>query len=172
MRLDPPIDVVPGAPMVITSAGPHPAADYNYKGLRTVRLPEEWKADEIPTHDILGEDLEEDDNPLCASISGKSGCGTLQMTGAQLTSGAATDEHLRSFARFHFQDISGLKPLSCGAFSGFYVESLENTMHYRHWWLRSHGAIIEAIYFCAEANKGKDDAIVDGILASLKSISA
>ena len=109
---------------------------------------------------------EQDDT--CTSMFSESGVGALQVSAARNSNGPATDDDLRDFAKEHLDAGAPIKPLTCGAFTGFYLHYSTDDMYQRQWWLRCGDTVVLATYTSDLEEKGKEDAVVDGILNTLQ----
>jgi hypothetical protein len=118
----------------------------------SVRLPDDWQT-------------EQDDT--CASIFSESGVGALQVSAARNSNGPATDDDLRDFAKEHLDSGAPIKPVTCGAFTGFYLHFSMDDIYQRQWWLRSDDTVVLATYTSDLKDKGKEDTVVDGVLNTL-----
>lgn len=122
----------------------------------------EWWSVQIPDDWIV----EQDDT--CTSVFSESGVGALQLSAARNSNGPATDDDLRDFAKEHLDASAPIKPLACGAFTGFYLHYSTDDLYQRQWWLRSGDTVVLATYTSDLEDAGKEYALVDSILKTLK----
>lgn len=118
----------------------------------SVELPDDWTAEQEDTF---------------TSIYSESGLGALQLSAARNSNGPATDADLRDFANEHLDAGAPIKPVTCGAFTGFYLHYSMDDMYRRQWWLRSDDTVVLATYTSVLEDKGKEDPAVNGILETL-----
>ena len=119
----------------------------------SVQLPDDWG-------------VEQDDT--CTSMFSESGVGALQVSAARNSNGPATDDDLRDFAKVHLDAGAPIKPILCGAFTGFYFHYSIDNSYQRQWWLRCDDTVVLATYTSNLEDKGKEDAVVDGIISTLQ----
>ena len=121
----------------------------------SVELPDDWSA-------------EQDD--ICVSMFSESGIGALQLSAARNSNGPATDDDLRDFAKEHLDAGAPIKPLTCGAFTGFYFQHSIGGTYQRQWWLRCDDTVVLGTYTSDLEDRGKENAVVDSILDTLQKI--
>ena len=118
----------------------------------SVELPDGWSVEEGDT---------------CTSIFSESAVGALQLSAARNSNGPATDADLRNFAKEHLDAGALIKPVTCGAFTGFYLHYSMDDMYRREWWLRSDDTVLLATYTSNLEDKGTEDPVVNRILETL-----
>ena len=116
----------------------------------SVELPDNWAAEQEDTFTSIYSEL-----------------GALQLSAARNSNGPATDADLLDFAKEHLDAGAPIKPVTCGAFSGFYLHYAMDDMYRRQWWLRSDDTVVLATYTSDLEDKGTEDPVVNGILETL-----
>ena len=109
-----------------------------------------------------------EEQPECTAFFADAGFGALQLSAARNSNGPATDDDLRDFAKEHLDAGAPINPVTCGAFTGFYLHYSMGDMHQRQWWLRCDDTVVLATYTSDLKAKGKEDMVVDTILNTLK----
>ncbi len=122
----------------------------------------EWWSVQLPT------DWSSEKQPECTAFFADAGIGALQLSAARNTSSPATDDDLRDFAKEHLDAGAPIKPVTCGAFTGFYLHYSIDDTYQRQWWLRCDDTVVLATYTCDLDMKENEDAIVDSVLSTLK----
>jgi hypothetical protein len=119
----------------------------------SVELPDDWSTEQDNT---------------CTSMFSKTGVGALQLSAARNSNAPTTDDDLRDFAKEHLDAGAPIKPVACGAFTGFYLHYSMEDVYQRQWWLRCDDTVVLATYTSNLEHKGKEDAVVDGIMNTLQ----
>jgi len=119
----------------------------------TINFPNDWEAEE-------GEES--------IAIYSEQGVGAVQVSAARTGNGPVTDADLRDFAKEHLEAGARTKDVNCGDFVGFYFHFGTEDMYQRQWWLRHDDTMVLVTYTAAPEDKGKEETVVDGIVASLK----
>jgi hypothetical protein len=121
-----------------------------------------WWVAELP-EDWLAETMDE-----CASFSQKQGVGCLQISAYQNLDRSVAHEDLQEFSWEEMQEQPALHPVRCGSFTGFAIVQAADQEWWRKWWLRNGNLLLFVTYNCREESRGKEDAVVDSILETLK----
>lgn len=102
----------------------------------------------------------------CETIGRSNGVGVLQISAARRKS-PVTDADLMNFAKGFLNADSKTKSVTFGDFTGFEIRYEKDNAHWRQWFLRNGTIALFVTYNSDVANKGKEDAEVDQMLATL-----
>jgi hypothetical protein len=81
--------------------------------------------------------------------------------------GRMTEKDVRAAADAALGREASLRKATCGVFTGLKLEHQSNGRHRREWWLRAADLMLHVHYECPLADRGREDATVDGMLATL-----
>ena len=118
----------------------------------TLELPRGWEASQ-------------DNNAV--TLAGPKGRGEVHIRLTVRAKGRMTEEDLRKAAGNTLRRDATLRRATCGGFTGLRLEHQAEGRHRREWWLRAADLMLHVRYECPLADRGREDAMVDGMLATL-----
>ncbi len=105
-------------------------------------------------------------DPECATLECEPAIGALQISAAFKDS-PVLDEDLRDFASEHLEAGAIMRPTVAGDFVGFEIAYSDGGTSWRQWYLRCDNQALFVTYNCAENERGREDASIAEVLASL-----
>jgi hypothetical protein len=93
--------------------------------------------------------------------------GPILTIGTSKIDGGLSIADLRHLARDLIEDGHQPEPVKLGDFEGLAFRYVEDDLYWRHWYLQAGPYWLQVNYDCEASSRGKHDAAIDKILASL-----
>jgi len=118
----------------------------------TLELPRGWEASQ---------------DDAAVTLTRPKGKGAVRIQLTVRSKGKMTEQDLRAAAGQALQRDATLRKATCGGFTGLWLEHQSDGRHRRDWWLRAADLMLHVRYECSLADRGREDATIDGILSTL-----
>ena len=104
-------------------------------------------------------------------VRGREPVSALQISTYRKEEGDVTDAEIKDFGvKKHLDAGCPVHPIAISTFRGFYVSHVRDGVCWREWHLHDGRLLLFVTYNCDEAQKGIEDAEVDGMLKTIKVI--